>query len=446
MLENLSSRLSRIVKTMRGQARLTEQNTRDMLREVRLALLEADVALPVVRELTARIKEKALGEEVVGNLNPGQALVGVVERELTAVIGGDVPEKERQINLSVQPPAVILLAGLQGSGKTTSAAKIAKWLKENLKKKVLTVSADVYRPAAIDQLKTVSAQAGADFFESTPDQKPLDIARLALDHAKRHFYDVLIVDTAGRLAIDEAMMQEVSDLADFLNPAETLFVIDAMLGQDAVNTARAFNERLSLTGVVLTKLDGDSRGGAALSVRMVTGKPIKFVGLGEKLDGFELFNPEQMAGRILGMGDVVSLVERAQEQFDEEEARRLKKKLVKNQFNFNDFIGQIQQIKKMGNLKDLAGMLPGVGKMLKNVDIPDDVFKQTEAIVSSMTPAEREHPEIINARRRERIAKGSGTTMADVNRLMKQFEDTRKMMKAVAGGNMKMPNMPGRRR
>lgn len=312
MLENLSSRLSRIVKTMRGQARLTEQNTRDMLREVRLALLEADVALPVVRELTARIKEKALGEEVVGNLNPGQALVGVVERELTAVIGGDVPEKDRQINLSVQPPAVILLAGLQGSGKTTSAAKIAKWLKENLKKKVLTVSADVYRPAAIDQLKTVSAQAGADFFESTPDQKPLDIARMALDHAKRHFYDVLIVDTAGRLAIDEAMMQEVSDLADFLNPAETLFVIDAMLGQDAVNTARAFNERLTLTGVVLTKLDGDSRGGAALSVRMVTGKPIKFVGLGEKLDGFELFNPEQMAGRILGMGDIVSLVKDVQ--------------------------------------------------------------------------------------------------------------------------------------
>ena len=438
MLENLSSRLSRIVKTMRGQARLTEQNTRDMLREVRLALLEADVALPVVRELTARIKEKALGEEVVGNLNPGQALVGVVERELTAVIGGDVPEKDRQINLSVQPPAVILLAGLQGSGKTTSAAKIAKWLKENLKKKVLTVSADVYRPAAIDQLKTVSAQAGADFFESTPDQKPLDIARMALDHAKRHFYDVLIVDTAGRLAIDEAMMQEVSDLADFLNPAETLFVIDAMLGQDAVNTAKQFNDRLDFDGVVLTKLDGDTRGGAAISIRAVVNKPLKFISSGEKMDALQVFHPERMADRILGMGDIVSLVERAQEQYDEQEARRLKKKLVRDQFNFNDFLSQIAQIKKMGNLKDLASMIPGVGKALKNVEISDDVFKQTEAIIQSMTPAERENPSILNGSRKQRIAAGSGTTIQEVNRLLKQFEDTRKMMKTVAGGMPKM--------
>lgn len=440
MLENLSSRLSRIVKTMRGQARLTEQNTRDMLREVRLALLEADVALPVVRELTARIKEKALGEEVVGNLNPGQALVGVVERELTAVIGGDVPEKERQINLSVQPPAVILLVGLQGSGKTTSAAKIAKWLKENLKKKVLTVSADVYRPAAIDQLKTVSAQAGADFFESTPDQKPLDIARLALDHAKRHFYDVLIVDTAGRLAIDEAMMQEVSDLADFLNPAETLFVIDAMLGQDAVNTARAFNERLSLTGVVLTKLDGDSRGGAALSVRMVTGKPIKFVGLGEKLDGFELFNPEQMAGRILGMGDIVSLVKDVQKSVDQKTVEKLAKKIKSgDKFDLEDFKGQISQMKNMGPISGIIEKLPAQFQQAAAHVNDKDAAKQirrTEGIINSMTPKERRNPEIIKASRKRRIAAGAGVTVQEVNRLLKQFEQTRDVMKHMQKGGM----------
>ena len=419
MLENLSSRLSRIVKTMRGQARLTEQNTRDMLREVRLALLEADVALPVVRELTARIKEKALGEEVVGNLNPGQALVGVVERELTAVIGGDVPEKERQINLSVQPPAVILLAGLQGSGKTTSAAKIAKWLKENLKKKVLTVSADVYRPAAIDQLKTVSAQAGADFFESTPDQKPLDIARLA---------------------IDEAMMQEVSDLADFLNPAETLFVIDAMLGQDAVNTARAFNERLSLTGVVLTKLDGDSRGGAALSVRMVTGKPIKFVGLGEKLDGFELFNPEQMAGRILGMGDIVSLVKDVQKSVDQKTVEKLAKKIKSgDKFDLEDFKGQISQMKNMGPISGIIEKLPAQFQQAAAHVNDKDAAKQirrTEGIINSMTPKERRNPEIIKASRKRRIAAGAGTTVQEVNRLLKQFEQTRDVMKHMQKGGM----------
>ena len=443
MLENLSSRLSRIVKTMRGQARLTEQNTRDMLREVRLALLEADVALPVVRELTARIKEKALGEEVVGNLNPGQALVGVVERELTAVIGGDVPEKERQINLSVQPPAVILLAGLQGSGKTTSAAKIAKWLKENLKKKVLTVSADVYRPAAIDQLKVLGGQIGVEVYTEEGNRNPVEIAENGIKYARQKNYNVVIVDTAGRLAVDEAMMQEITAIKAAVKPSETLFVVDAMTGQDAVNTAREFNDRLDFDGVVLTKLDGDTRGGAAISIRSVVNKPLKFISSGEKMDALQVFHPERMADRILGMGDVVSLVERAQEQFDEEEARKLKKKLVKNQFNFNDFISQIQQIKKMGNLKDLASMLPGMGKMLKNVDIPDDVFKQTEAIISSMTPAERERPEIINARRRERIAKGSGTTMADVNRLLKQFDDTRKMMKMVAGGGkMKLPQMP----
>ena len=446
MLDSLTQRLTKVVKTIRGQARLTESNMQDMLREIRIALLEADVAIPVVKDLIARIKEKALGTEVQTSLTPGQALVGIVHDELTKVIGGEDPENVREINLATQPPAIILLAGLQGAGKTTTAGKLGKWLKEEKKKKVLTVSADVYRPAAIDQLQTVSQQANIDFFPSTPNEKPLDIARKALEYAKLHYYDVLIVDTAGRLAIDEQMMNEVSDLEKFLNPIETFFVVDAMVGQDAVNTAKAFGEKLPLTGVILTKVDGDSRGGAALSVRMVTGKPIKFMGVGEKLNGFQRFDPQAMAGRILGMGDVVSLVERAQEQFDEEEARRLKKKLVKNQFNFNDFIGQIQQIKKMGNLKDLASMLPGMGKMLKNVDIPDDVFKQTEAIISSMTPAERERPEIINARRRERIAKGSGTTMADVNRLMKQFEDTRKMMKAVAGGGMKMPKMPGMRR
>ena len=308
MFDSLSQRLSKIVKTMRGQARLTEENTRDMLREVRMALLEADVALPVVREVLARIKEKAMGEEVVGNLNPGQALVGVVQRELTAVIGGDLSEEERSLNLRVQPPAVILLAGLQGAGKTTSAGKLAKYLVETMKKKVLTVSADVYRPAAIDQLKTVTEQAGADWFPSTPNEKPLDIAAGAIDHARRRFYDVLIVDTAGRLAIDEAMMREVAELNTFLKPAETLFVIDAMLGQDAVNTAKAFHERLPLTGIILTKTDGDSRGGAALSVRHVTGKPIKFVGSGEKLTGFDAFDPEAMASRILGMGDIVGLV------------------------------------------------------------------------------------------------------------------------------------------
>ena len=323
MLDNLSSRLARIVKTMRGQARLTEENTREMLREVRLALLEADVALPVVRDLVSSIKQKALGEEVVGNLNPGQALVGVVERELTRIIGGDVPPEEREINFAVQPPAIILLAGLQGAGKTTTAGKLAKLLVEEKKKKVLTVSTDVYRPAAIEQLKTVSAQAGAEFFPSSTDQKPLDIAASAVDYAKKRFFDVLIVDTAGRLAIDEAMMQEVKNLSDFLNPAETLFVIDAMLGQDAVNTAKAFDERLSLTGVILTKLDGDSRGGAALSVRMVTGKPIKYVGMGEKLDGFEAFSPDRMASRILGMGDIVALVKDVQKAVDIKKAQKL---------------------------------------------------------------------------------------------------------------------------
>ena len=337
-----------------------------------------------------------------------------------------------------------MMCGLQGSGKTTHSAKLARMFRKQGKRPLL-VACDVYRPAAIEQLKVVGAQVDTPVFEMGT-ISAVEIAKNAIKHAKDYGNDIVILDTAGRLHIDEQLMQELQDIKSEVHPHEILLVIDAMTGQDAVNTAKEFNDRLDFDGVVLTKLDGDTRGGAAISIRSVVSKPLKFISSGEKMDALQVFHPERMADRILGMGDVVSLVERAQEQFDEEEARRLKKKLVKNQFNFNDFIGQIQQIKKMGNLKDLAGMLPGVGKMLKNVDIPDDVFKQTEAIVSSMTPAEREHPEIINARRRERIAKGSGTTMADVNRLMKQFEDTRKMMKAVAGGNMKIPNMPGRRR
>ena len=440
MLDNLSSRLSRIVKTMRGQARLTEENTREMMREVRLALLEADVALPVVRELVSRIKEKALGEEVVGKLNPGQARVCVVERELTAVIGGDIPEEERAVNLSVQPPAIILLAGLQGAGKTTTAGKLAKWLRENHTKKLLTVSADVYRPAAFDQLKTVSEQADVDFFPSSPGQKPMDIARDALDYAKCHFYDVLIVDTAGRLAIDEAMMQEVSDLAGFLKPAETLFVIDAMLGQDAVNTAKAFNERLSLTGVVLTKLDGDSRGGAALSVRMVTGKPIKFVGVGEKLDGFDAFNPSQMAGRILGMGDIVALVKEVKKGVDMAQAQKIAAKIKTGEkFDLDDFKAQIGQMRNMGGISSLMEKLPAqfqeAASKVNDKDA-EKMLRRTEGIINSMTPKERRNPELIKASRKRRIAAGAGVTVQEVNRILKQFMQTRDMMKRMQKGGL----------
>lgn len=440
MLDNLSSRLSRVIKTMRGQARLTEENTREMLREVRLALLDADVALPVVRELVSRIKAKALGQEVIGQLNPGQALVGVVEQELTAVIGGDIPPEERAIRLNVQPPAVILLAGLQGAGKTTTAGKLAAWLTGQLKKKVLTVSVDVYRPAAIEQLKTVSGQAGVDFFPSQAGDKPLDIAARALDHAKRHFYDILIVDTAGRLAIDEAMMQEVGDLSAFLKPAETLFVIDAMLGQDAVHTAKAFNERLDLTGVVLTKLDGDSRGGAALSVRMVTGKPIKFVGVGEKLDGFEEFNPSQMAGRILGMGDIVALVKDVQKAVDIKQAQKLVEKMrTGDKFDLEDFKAQLTQMKSMGGLSGLVDKLPAqlqeaAGKV--NDAQAARTIARSEGIINSMTPRERRHPDLIKASRKRRIAAGAGVSVQEVNRLLKQFEQTREMMKQMKKGGL----------
>ena len=441
MFDNLSERLERSFKILKGEGRITEINVAETLKDVRRALLDADVNYKVAKTFTDSVKAKALGQNVLTAVKPGQLLVKIVHDELAQLMGGQAAELQLKGH-----PAVVLMAGLQGSGKTTMSGKLALWQKTKKNRKPLLVACDVYRPAAIDQLKVLGEQVGVPVYSEPESKDPVAIAQHAIKEARAKGYDLVIVDTAGRLAVDEEMMNEIAAIKAGIDPDEILFVVDAMTGQDAVNTAKEFNDRLDFDGVVLTKLDGDTRGGAAISIRSVVSKPLKFISSGEKMDALQVFHPERMADRILGMGDVVSLVERAQEQFDEEEARRLKKKLVKNQFNFNDFIGQIQQIKKMGNLKDLAGMLPGVGKMLKNVDIPDDVFKQTEAIISSMTPAEREHPEIINARRRERIAKGSGTTMADVNRLMKQFEDTRKMMKAVAGGNMKMPNMPGRRR
>ncbi len=440
MLDSLSQRLSKIVKTMRGQARLTEENTKDMLREVRIALLEADVALPVVREVLARIKEKAMGEEVVGNLNPGQALVGVVQRELTAIIGGDVPAAERDINLHTQPPAVILLAGLQGAGKTTSAGKLAKYLIETKRKKVLTVSADVYRPAAIEQLKTVTEQAGAEWFPSTVGQKPLEIAAAAIDHARRKFFDVLIVDTAGRLAIDEAMMQEVAELNTFLKPVETLFVIDAMLGQDAVNTAKAFNERLPLTGVVLTKIDGDSRGGAALSVRHVTGKPIKFVGTAEKLTSFDAFDPEAMASRILGMGDIVGLVKDVQKSINIAEAEKLAQKISQgDKFDLNDFRAQLAQMNNMESFSSILEKLPAQFQEAASKVNDEEAKKsvrRTMGIIDSMTPFERRKPDLIKASRKKRIAAGAGVPVQEVNRLLKQFEQTQDMMKRMKRGGL----------
>lgn len=438
MFENLTDKLERSFKILKGEGRITEINVAETLKEIRRALIDADVNYKVAKSFTDEVKQKALGADVLKAVKPGQMMTKIVRDSLAELMGGTATD----IRLE-GTPAVILIAGLQGSGKTTFSGKLAAFIKSKKGRQVLLVAGDVYRPAAIDQLKVLGGQIGVEVYTEPGSTDPVGIAENAIKYARQNGFNVVIVDTAGRLAVDEAMMREITAIKAAVNPSETLFVVDAMTGQDAVNTAKEFNDRLDFDGVVLTKLDGDTRGGAAISIRSVVDKPLKFISSGEKMDALQVFHPERMADRILGMGDVVSLVERAQEQFDEEEARRLKKKLVKNQFNFNDFIGQIQQIKKMGNLKDLAGMLPGMGKMLKNVDIPDDVFKQTEAIISSMTPAERERPEIINARRRERIAKGSGTTMADVNRLMKQFEDTRKMMKAVAGGGMKMPKMPG---
>jgi len=444
MASTLTDRLSRLVKTMRGQARITEDNVQDMLREVRMALLEADVALPVVRDFIARVKEKALGAEVVGSLSPGQALVGIVNRELTATMGEGVSD----INLAAQPPAVILMAGLQGAGKTTTTAKLAKHLIEKRKKKVLTVSADVYRPAAIEQLKTVTKQAGAEWFPSTPTDKPVDIARAALDHARRHYFDVLLLDTAGRLAIDEALMKEIAELHKAVDPVETLFVVDAMQGQDAINTARAFKEALPLTGIVLTKTDGDSRGGAALSVRQVTGVPIKFAGVSEKIDGLEVFDASRHAGRVLGMGDIVALVEEVQKGVDVAAAQKLAEKLKSgDNFDLNDFLSQISQMKKMGGLQGLMDKLPTqmtAKAGAADMDRAERDVRRMEGIINSMTPLERRKPELLKATRKRRIAAGAGVQVQDVNRLLNQFEQMQGMMKKMKGGGlMKMMKRMG---
>ncbi len=444
MASALTEKLSRLVKEMRGQARITDTNVQDMLREVRMALLEADVALPVVRDFIARVKEKALGAEVAGSLKPGQALVGIVNRELAATMGEGVAD----LNLAAQPPAVILMAGLQGAGKTTNTAKLAKHLVEKRKKKVLTVSGDVYRPAAIEQLKTVTAQAGAEWFPSTPDQKPLDIARAALDYARRHYFDVLLVDTAGRLAIDEALMREIKELHAELKPVETLFVVDAMQGQDAINTAKAFKEALPLTGIVLTKLDGDSRGGAALSVRQITGAPIKFAGVSEKIDGLEVFDAERHAGRVLGMGDIVALVEQVTAGVDIEAAQKLAAKVKSGDgFDLEDFLGQLRQMKQMGGLGSLMEKMPSeltakAGHV--DMDKAEREVRRKEGIICSMTPLERRKPELIKATRKRRIAAGAGVQVQDVNRLLNEFGQMQTMMKKMKGGGlMKMMKRMG---
>lgn len=456
MASALTEKLSRLVKEMRGQARITESNVTDMLREVRMALLEADVALPVVRDFIARVKEKALGQEVVGSLTPGQALVGIINKELAATMGVGVSD----INLAAQPPAVILMAGLQGAGKTTTTAKLAKLLIEKRKKKVLTVSGDVYRPAAIEQLKTVTKQAGAEWFPSAPDQKPLDIARNALDYAKKHHFDVLLVDTAGRLAIDEALMAEIKLLHGTLNPVETLFVVDAMQGQDAANTAKAFKEALPLTGIVLTKMDGDSRGGAALSVRAVTGAPIKFAGVSEKIDGLEVFDADRHAGRILGMGDIVALVEQVTAGVDMAQAQKLAAKVKSGEgFDLEDFLDQLRQMKKMGGLSSFMDKLPSqMTAKASETDLTraEKDIKRKEGIICAMTPQERRKPEIIKATRKRRIAAGAGVHVQEVNRLLKEFEQMQGMMKKMKGGGlmkmmkklggmkgMGMPRLPG---
>jgi signal recognition particle subunit SRP54 len=446
MLETLTERLSRVVKTLRGEARLTDANIQDALREVRLALLEADVALPVVRTFIADLREKAIGAEVTGSLTPGQALVGVVARELTALMGGSA----QPLQLATKPPAVILLAGLQGAGKTTTAAKLAR-LVAGQKKKVLLASTDVYRPAAIEQLKTLAAQVGVDFFASTNDEQPVAIANAALDWARRHYHDVLIVDTAGRLSIDEAMMREIADLHAAVQPAETLFIVDAMQGQDAVNTARAFHDTLPLTGVILTKLDGDARGGAALSVRQVTGAPIKFAGVSEKIDGLEVFHPERMASRILGMGDVLSLIEDAHRNVDVEQAKKLARKVKTGKgFDLDDFKAQIAQMRKMGGLAALVDKLPAeIARAAQGATLDERRIARIEGIINSMTHQERVKPELLKASRKRRVAAGAGVTVQEVNQLLAQFEQTQKMMKMVSKGPQKMMRglrnlMPGR--
>ena len=437
MFENLTEKLERSFKILKGEGRITEINVAETLKEIRRALIDADVNYKVAKTFTDDVKVKALGQNVLTAVKPGQMMTKIVRDELAALMGGTATDIKLE-----GTPAVVLIAGLQGSGKTTFSGKLASYIKSKKGRQVLLVAGDVYRPAAIDQLKILGQHIGVEVYTEDGNKNPVEIAQNAIAYARQKSINTVIVDTAGRLAVDEAMMVEITAIKAAVKPSETLFVVDSMTGQDAVNTAREFNSRLDFDGVVLTKLDGDTRGGAAISIRSVVNKPLKFISSGEKMDTLQVFHPERMADRILGMGDVVSLVERAQEQYDEEEARKLKKKIVKNQFDFNDFLSQIAQIKKMGNLKDLASMIPGMGKMLKGVEFDDNVFKQTEAIIGSMTPEERERPEIINARRRERIAKGSGTTMADVNRLLKQFEDMRKMMKMAAGGKMRMPQMP----
>ena len=434
MFENLSDRLERSFKILKGEGKITEINVAETLKDVRKALLDADVNYKVAKTFTDTVKQKALGQNVLTAVKPSQLMVKIVHDELATLMGGETAE----LNLT-QKPSIILMSGLQGSGKTTFSGKLARMLKTKKNRRPLLVACDVYRPAAIEQLLVLSEQIGVPMYSEPDSKDPVSIAQHAIAEAKAKSYDPVIVDTAGRLAVDEEMMNEIAAIKEGIQPDEILFVVDSMTGQDAVNTAKEFNDRLDFTGVVLTKLDGDTRGGAALSIRTVVNKPIKFVGTGEKLEAIDQFHPERMADRILGMGDIVSLVERAQEQYDEAEAKRLQKKIQKNQFDFNDFMGQIAQIKKMGNLKDLAAMIPGVGKALKDIDIDDNAFKSIEAIIHSMTPQERTHPELLNSSRRQRIAKGSGTDIQEVNRLIKQFDQMRKMMKTVTSG--KIPQM-----
>lgn len=446
MFENLTDKLERSFQILKGEGRITEINVAESLKEIRRALIDADVNYKVAKSFTDEVKTKALGQDVLKSVKPGQMMTKIVRDELAALMGGTMTDIKLEGN-----PAVVLIAGLQGSGKTTFSGKLANLIKSKKGRQVLLVAGDVYRPAAIEQLKVLGQQIGVEVYTEEGNKNPVQIAENAIQYARNKHINTVIVDTAGRLAVDEQMMQEITAIKAAIHPSETLFVVDSMTGQDAVNTAKEFNDRLDFDGVVLTKLDGDTRGGAAISIRAVVKKPLKFISSGEKMDALQVFHPERMADRILGMGDIVSLVEKAQEQYDEEEARRLKKKLVKNQFDFNDFLNQINQIKKMGNLKDLAAMIPGVGKAIKDVDIDDNAFKGIEAIIKSMTPKERTNPEILNQSRRMRIAKGSGTNIQEVNRLIKQFDQTRKMMKMVTGTNMakmagmmsKMKGMPG---
>ncbi len=427
MFENLTDKFERAFKVLKGHGQITEINVAETLKEVRRALLDADVNFKTAKEFTATVKEKALGQNVLTSISPGQLLIKICHEELVELMGGN----EVEINVKGNP-GIVLMSGLQGSGKTTFSGKLANYLKNKKGKKPLLVACDVYRPAAIDQLHVLGDQLGIEVYSNKEEKNPVKIAQAAIQHAKSNGFNVVIVDTAGRLAVDEQMMAEIADVKTAIQPTETLFVVDSMTGQDAVNTAKSFNERINFDGVVLTKLDGDTRGGAALSIKTIVNKPIKFVGTGEKMDALDVFYPARMADRILGKGDVVSLVERAQEQFNEEEARKLQKKIQKNQFDFNDFLSQLQQVKKMGNVKDLMGMIPGMGKALKDVDIQDDAFKHIEAIIYSMTPAERANPDLINGARKNRIAKGSGTNIQEVNKLMKQFGDTKKMMKMMS--------------